>query len=119
MKINTDINILGGLSDFTLIDLLLKQNSTSRYETKQQSTEIKTVKSFNRYVNVIKKTLIKFSNKEMNNLFQQVYIHEGLSSHCLLLLFWNASVNTVAGLSENVFFPALYSGRVSLKKTKW
>ena len=120
MNINSDINVLGSLSDFNLIAVLLneKAHSKNSNETYQAHTSIKTFKSYKRFVSAINNTLLKFSNKNIADLVQVVFENEGLSPSCLLLLFWNACVNNnlLAFLNQNVYFPALYSGRVSLKK---
>ena len=120
MNINSDINILGSLSDFNLIAVSLneKAHSKNNNETYQAHTSIKTFKSYKRFVSVIKNTLLKFNNKNIEYLVLKIFENEGLSPNCLLLLFWNASANNelLAYLNRNVYFPALYSGRVSLKK---
>jgi hypothetical protein len=122
MNINSDINVLGSLSDFSLIGVLLekKLGPESKNEILQESTSIKTFKSYKRFVNAIHSTLIKFDNENIANLVHSVFKYEGLSNICLLLLFWNASVNNrlLACLNEDVFFPALFSGRTSLKKVE-
>ncbi|MDD2211907.1 MAG: DUF1819 family protein [Clostridia bacterium] len=120
MNINSDINILGGLSDFNLIGVLLNENikSMNINQAYPANSSIKTIKSYKRFENAIKHTLLTFTNQNMEDLVQNVFAQEGLSHNCLLLLFWNASVNNelLDYLNRNVYFPALYSGRVSLKR---
>lgn len=120
MNVNSDINILGGLSDFNLIGVLLNENinSINSNETNQTHSSIKTIKSYKRFEKAIKHTLLTFTNQNLEDLVQKVFANEGLSPNCLFLLFWNASVNNelLHYLNQNVYFPALYSGRVSLKK---
>ena len=116
MNINSDINVLGSLSDFSLISaLLVEDKANTDY---QAYSNIKTNKSYKRFASAIKNTLIKFTDPNMEYLIRNVFEHEGLSAHCLLLLFWNACVNNelLDYLNQKVYFPALYSGRVALKK---
>lgn len=120
MNINSDINILGGLSDITLIGYLLNEeiSSTNSNEAYLVHSSIKTFKSYKRFEKAIKNTLLSFANQNMRDLVQEVFANQGLSPHCLLLLFWNACVNNelLDYLNQKVYFPALYSGRVALKK---
>ena len=120
MNINSDLNVLGGLSDFSLINALLQKNTKSidSNETRQSYTNIKTTKSFKRYEKAINNTLLKFSNPNIEVLVRKVLGKEGISSDSLLMLFWNASLNNelLAYLNQKVYFPALYSGRVTIKK---
>jgi len=118
MNINSDINILGSLSELNLIAVILDDKIKLRGNNEEQLTSnIKTNKSYKRFVSAIQNTLLKFTDQNMEDLVQRVFINEGLSPNCLLLLFWNASVNNelLDYLNQNVFFPALYSGRISLK----
>ena len=93
MDINSDINVIGSILDFSLIDVFLKETPINRNELQQTYTSIKTIKSFKRFESAIKNTLIKFRNKNIEILVLKVIENEGLSFDSLLLLFWNASVN--------------------------
>lgn len=118
MNINSDVNILGGLSDIDLIANLMNENIKSSYtkEAYQTNSIIKTVKSYKRFENAIKQTLLTFSNQNLDDLIHCVFVGEGLSADCLTMLFWNASVNNdlLDYMNQNVYFPALYSGRVTI-----
>jgi len=120
MNINSDINVLGSLSDFGLIEVLMNKNikSLNINETRQAYTSIKTIKSFKRFENAINSSIIKFCNKNIEILIRNIVENEGISPESLLILFWNASVNNelLDYLNENVYFPALYSGRGTIKK---
>ncbi len=113
MNINTDINVLGSLKDFSIIPLLL-----SNPEVGQSHTLIKTTGTYKRFVNTINRTLLHFKNANLEILIRTIFSKEGLSFNSLLLLFWNASANNelLDYLNQNVYFPALYSGRIALKK---
>jgi hypothetical protein len=120
MNINSDINILGGFPDFNLISVLMKEDiKTSNFnQVFQAYSNIKTRKSFDRYESAINNTFMKFSNPKVEVLIRKAVENEGISFDSLLILFWNASANNelLHYLNEKVYFPALYSGRVSIKK---
>jgi hypothetical protein len=113
LNINTDINVLGSLKDFSIITLLLTQP-----EVVQSHTLIKTIGSYQRYINTINRTLLKFQNSNVETLVRGMLLKEDPSFDSLLTLFWNASANNelLDYLNQKVYFPALYSGRMALKK---
>lgn len=118
MNINSDINVLGGLSDFSLIGVLLKENTKliNNNNTQQLYTNIKTEKSFKRFEKAINNTILKFRNSNIEAIVRNVLDSEGISFESLLMLFWNASANNelLDYLNQNVYFPAYYSGRVTI-----
>lgn len=120
MNYNSDINILGSLPDWNLIAVFLNQDiNTIRSNVGLQSvTAIKTDKSIRRFEKAIKETLIKFNNENVSKLLINFLNKEQISNDSLILLFWNASFNNklLFYLNENVFFPAVYSGRITIKK---
>jgi len=120
MNINTDINILGGLLDLDLISNILniKTENTSATVCNLSDTKIKSTKTLQRYEKAIKKTLIYFNDSEVKDLFVTVFTKESLSEGCLGILFLNASLNNdlLNYLNQNVFFPAYFSGRISIRK---
>ncbi len=119
MIINSDINVLGSLPDWNLIKVFLSEDMVS---IKQKGgihsyTAIKTDKSVKRFEKAIKATLIQNKKPELEAIIKQAVKSNTTSIDTLLLLFWNASVNNelLFHLNANVFFPAFYSGRVSVK----
>ena len=120
MKINTDINILGGISDLNIISNLLNTDKNKLVERANvfSDTKIKTKKSLKRYESAVTNTLIYFSNKEIKELFETVFAKNGLSEDSLALLFLNASFNNelLDYLNQNIYFPAYFSGRIAIKK---
>jgi len=120
MNINSDINVLGSLSDFGLINVLLKENTKAinGHKIQQPYANIKTIKSFKRFEKAINNTVLKFSIPNIEVLVQKVLDGEGISFDSLLVLFWNASVNNelLDYLNQKVYFPAFFSGRVTIKK---
>ena len=119
MNINSDINVLGSILDLGLIDFLLKESTIllKGNESQQIYTSIKTIKSFKRFEKAINNTVIKFNNQNVEVLVRQVLENEGISFYGLRILFWNASFNNelLNYLNQQVYFPALYSGRVTIR----
>lgn len=119
MVINTDINILGSLQDLTLITHFWAENRAGGQNTKDHHvySSVKTEESFGRFRRAVNKTLLKFPNSDTKDLFESILSEDSLSQDYLLMLFWNASVNNdlLHYLNINVFFPAFYSGRLTIK----
>jgi len=119
MNINTDINVLGGLPDWNLINVFLKESMGSMRvsDNMQTYTAIKTNKSVKRFETAISSTLIKFSKPEIEVLIRDILAYENISDDSLLLLFWNSSFNNelMNYLNEQVYFVSFYSGRISIK----
>ena len=119
MNINTDLNILGGLPDWNLINVFLKDSIATLREGGGVNTytAIKTDKSVKRFAKAISGTFIKFCNLNVDSLVRNTLINEQISNDSLLLLFWNASFNNelLNYLNTALYFPAFYSGRISIK----
>ena len=119
MIINTDLNILGGLPDWNLINVFLKDSIVTLREGGgiNSYTGIKTDKSVKRFEKAISGTLTKFSNAHIETLVRSILIDEDISNDSLLLLFWNSSFNNelLNYLNTALYFPAFYSGRISIK----
>lgn len=119
MQINSDINVLGSLPDWNLIKVFLSEDmgSINKKGGIHTYTAIKTDKSVKRFEKAIKATLISCRKPELEIIIKQAIVANVTSADTLLLLFWNASANNelLFHLNEKVFFPAFYSGRVSIK----
>jgi hypothetical protein len=120
MRTNSDINVLGSLPDWNLIRVFLSEDMNSINEKGgiHTYTAIKTDKSVKRFEKAIKTTLIGCKKPNLGLIIRQAIESNVTSADTLLLLFWNASANNelLFHLNEKVFFPAFYSGRVSIKK---
>lgn len=119
MKINSDINVLGSLPDLNLINLFMNESMQSLNQNggHRSYTAIKTDKSVKRFEKAIKLTFLHYNNSNTELLFKNIINAELISSDSLLMIFWNASSNNelLNYLNQNVYFPAFYSGRVSIK----
>lgn len=119
MIINSDINVLGSLPDWNLINVFLIE-SIGKLRAKgglQSFTTLKTDKSVKRFEKAISATLINFQNENVEDIFREAIISEKITKDTLLMLYWNASENNslLNYLNEKVFYPAFYSGRVTIK----
>lgn len=122
MQINSDINILGGLTDWDLIKVFLTEDNNSINEKGgvHTFTAIKTNKSVKRFEKAIRTTLLSSKKTELGIIIRQTIQKNGVNKDTLLMLFWNASSNNelLFHLNDNVFFPAFYSGRVSINSNE-
>lgn len=120
MTINSDINVLGSLPDWNLINVFLKDNIRSLRKGGgiHTYTAIKTDKSVKRFEKAISATLIKFCNAEAEALVRNILVGEKITNDSLHLIFWNASFNNelLNYLNTEIYFLAFYSGRISIKQ---
>jgi hypothetical protein len=119
MNINSDINVLGSLPDWNLIYVFLTENYKSILSKGgiHSFTAIKTGRSVMRFEKAIKSTFLHFRIPDIDKLFSSLIIKGGINHETMMFLFWNASQNNelLHYLNEKVYFPAFYSGRVSIK----
>jgi hypothetical protein len=120
VKINSDINVLGSLPDWNLINVFLNDNigSLRKVGGIHTYTAIKTDKSVKRFEKAISGSLIKFHKEDVEVMVRQVLGNENISNDSLLLIFWNASYNNelLNYLNTEIYFLAFYSGRISIKQ---
>lgn len=121
MNINSDINILGGLPDWNLVRVFWSERVL--YESDEnihEYTSIKTQGSVRRFARAIRGTFLRFKDPKIEELFRDLIESERLSTDTLLFMFWNAAVNNdlIRYLSDHAYFPAFFSGRVTLKRVE-
>lgn len=115
--LNTDINILSNLPDYSFLKSFFDPYFTGEEETSQASGEFKTIKSLKRFEAAVKKSFLTFPDSRIEQIVTNAYKSGGLSDDVFMLLFWNLSINNdlFSYLNEHVYFPALYSGRVAIR----
>lgn len=113
MIVNTDINVLGSLPNWNLVEHCYYNHNDVNYNS---ISSIKTNRSVKRFIRAIQNTLLKFPNSNVEVLFDKLIGKENISNNTLIFLFWNASYNNelLRYLNDKVFFPAFYSGRFSV-----
>ena len=84
----------------------------------QTFTSIKTDKSVVGFRKALNRNILRYKNPEIETLISSMLQAESISPDSLLMLFWNASYNNdlLDYLNRMVFFPALYSGRISVRQ---
>lgn len=119
MNINTDINVLGSIQDFSLVHIIFhaKNRSKISLQYQQQLASLKVAKTFNRYEKAIRNTYLNFKNDQIKTLFQSIFSAKEFNPEFLPVLFWNASANNelINYLNQEVYFPVLYGGRSTIK----
>lgn len=122
MLINSDLNILGGLPDWNLINVFLQDSIGAMDKSRgtHSYTAIKTDSSVKRFKRAISRTLLKFNSEKAEALVRETIGNENITNDSLYLLFWNASLNNelLHYLNTHVYFPAFYSGRISIKQNE-
>ncbi|PZM83739.1 MAG: hypothetical protein DKM50_01305 [Candidatus Margulisiibacteriota bacterium] len=122
MNINTDINVIGSISDLSIIANIINAGSgnTPASPNDLSNTTLKTTRSLQRYERAVKNTLVYFKNDEIKVLFNTVYEKEGLSENSLSMLFLNVSFNNdlLDYFNQSIYFPAYFSGRIAIKKSE-
>lgn len=120
VKIDSSINILGSLKDWGLVHVFNEQalNNKELLSNYAVFTTIKTSNSIGRFEHVIKNTLLSFKSENLRLLFQSVFHEKGLSQESMIMLFWNTAANNelFSYLNDKIYFPALYSGRIAIKR---
>jgi len=120
VNLNSDINVLGSLPDWNLINVFLKESMGSLRKKGgiHTYTTIKTDKSVKRFEKAISTTLITFCNPEVEALVRDMLDGENITNDSLLLILWNASYNNelLHYFNTHVYFSAFYSGRISIKQ---
>lgn len=120
MNINSDINVLGGLHDLELIIFYHNQfvNNKNKDSNNSIYPKLKTDRSIKRFKSSILNTFLTFKEHGNRILVSSFLENEKISKDSLLILFWNASLNSelLNYLNCNIYFPAYYSGRSVIKK---
>jgi len=123
-KLNTNINIIGGIPDFNMIyDVLYLLSKDVSVETlhnsviKNNKYGVRTEEARSRFLRVIKSAFWQFENSEHEILIRSLFGREGFSKTKRLALFWMLGVNNplFEDLSKQVFLKAYFSGRIQIK----
>lgn len=119
MKFNSAINVLGSVPDFNLVkDIYTREHPNIILPNFHILKNIKTDKSIKRFEKAISSTMLKFENKKLEVIFESILTNELNDDLLYYFLFLNTSINNdlFRYFNANVFFPALFSGRVMIRK---
>ena len=111
---STDCNIIGGIPDFgVLLDYIIEKNSASG----DGGFVFRTQKTVARFTKSIDTGILQFSSEEHRRLFTNAIAGDKYTrAEKMIILFWQMIyANKLFGkITENIFMPAVYNGRVTL-----
>ena len=114
IKIDSTINILGGMPDLQLINYFLLEHDSKQEHF--QFTDIRSQKSVQRFKKAIKDGFIT-GNSKIDELTRTYLFNKNINENrYLLFLILSVNNSLFNSLNENVFFPVYYSGRKLIKK---
>ena len=123
-KINSDINIIGGIPDFGLIKTVLEcfakgkcQLDIKELVVINNAFDFRTESARKRFLTAVDGSILVFANDNHKALIESLFIahgHEGIKRKAVFwqLLFGNELFLLI---SKNVYAKAYFSGRTSLK----
>lgn len=122
-KYNTEINVLGGLRDYSVIlkafDSYFSQLDTLNDLIKKRNEfNLRTEKSQSRIEYSVNKTFLKFYSQEHQDLLQSVFKEIVPQKDKELVLIWQFALNNrlFRDITVNVFMKTYYSGRATISK---
>lgn len=122
-KINSDINIIGGIPDFNLIEVALAHfaKGKGRLDLKElvvtnNAFDFRTESTRARFLRAVNRSILVFANENHKNLIENLFCAPGLESLKRKAVFWQLlSGNELFRLiSKNVYAKAYFSGRATL-----
>lgn len=115
-KYDSSINILGSIPNYgAMLEFICEY--TGRKSGSEQAFSFRTHKTFNRFLAVIKASILQFANDQQKNMFLSAINSDDFSEReKMLVLFWQlVYANALfAKVTEEVFLKAVYQGRTSL-----
>lgn len=124
-NINSDINIVGSIPDYNLIDRFFELLSTEKDAVKvsgllmlDNDFNFRTEKSKSRFVEVLKSTFGNFNNPNHQDFIYSFYSFKhsrSLKNYMIFIQFANSN-KLFYKLNESVFFASLYQGKLYLDK---
>ncbi|MGG5599592.1 hypothetical protein ACPDHJ_07310 [Myroides sp. C8-3] len=115
MIINSNINILGGLSEFELIKTFLIDSNSDK-KSHLEYSDIRTLKAVKRFKKAIEESFIS-KDEDINNLFLGSIKNENIYENLyILFLLFSFNNDLFRHLNDSIFFPVYYSGRKIIKR---
>jgi len=123
-KINTNINIIGGIPNYDIIyDVLrlLAENVPTENINEliivNNKYGIRTEEARARFLRVIKSAFWQFKNSEHETLIRLLFKSEGFEKTKSFTLFWMLGINNTLfeSITKQAFFQAYFSGRIQIK----
>jgi hypothetical protein len=122
-KINSDINIIGGIPNFSLIEIVLTlfAHGKSEHEVKElvitnNAFDFRTESARKRFLSAVSGNFLTFANDEHKILIESLFKHSGHNEIKQKLIFWQLLFGNELFflISKNVYAPAYFSGRTSI-----
>ena len=117
-KYSTDCNIIGGIPDYSvLLDYITEKSKASG----DGGFVFRTQNALSRFSKSIDTGILQFASPKHKELFMSAIAGEQYTNtEKMLILFWQMIyANKLFGkITENIFMPAVYSGRISLDKNE-
>ena len=115
---SSDCNVIGSIPDYSiLLDYICE-----KYKAKEDSGFVfRTQNTLSRFNKSIETGILRFENNEHEGLFLRAISSEDFTSaEKMLILFWQMTYsNKLFGkMTQNVFMPAVYQGRISMEATE-
>ena len=123
-KVNTNINIIGGIPDYDIIyDVLrllaenLSAENIHELVIINNKYGIRTEEARGRFLRVIKSEFWQFKNSEHETLIRSLFKSGGFEKTKNFALFWMLGINNTLfeNITKKAFFKAYFSGRVQIK----
>lgn len=123
MKINSDINIIGGIPDFHLIEvaLTLFAKGKGQLDLKEQvitnnAFDFRTESTRKRFLEAVTRSILVFANETHQQLIESLFATPGLADLKRKAVFWQLLFGNdlFRLISINVYARAYFSGRTIL-----
>lgn len=120
---NTEINIIGGLSDCSVILKAIESYFDKIYSLKEivnQRNEfnLRTERSRTRIERAVRRTFLQFTNQEHEYLIKEIFNEHIPQQDKELVLVWQMALNNrlFREITAGVFIKTYYSGRANISK---
>lgn len=111
---NSDINILGGIPDYTA---MIRYVTDSLGASQGSEFSFRTENALKRFVAAIGRNLLTFKSKQHKKVITEALSDSSLrDDQKYIIIFWQMLVNNelFAAITENYFMKCLYAGRLTL-----
>ena len=124
---NSDINIIGGIPDFSLIEVTLNQFAKGKGLVDLKETlvtnnafDFRTERTRKRFLAAMQCNILVFANDQHKQLIEALFGSTGLESLKRRVIFWQLLVgnNLFRAISKDVYAKVYFSGRTTLASSE-
>ena len=125
--INSDINIIGGIPDFSLIEVTLSQFAKGNgiVDLKEllvtnNAFDFRTESTRSRFLYAMQRNILVFANDKHKQLIAALFAAPGLESLKQRAVFWQllAGNDLFRAISKDVYAKVYFSGRITLASSE-